>query len=214
MLMQRLQHPNIVGYKDSFLAKNGEQLCIVMTYCDGGDLSNRVSTRRGRLFSEDQVMHWFVQVSTAAASIYRRISTASTYLLPYCYCQIALGMHFVSDRFRSLTPADIFTLLFLQMHENKVLHRDIKTQNIFLLGNGRLVLGDLGISKVLDGTMQFGTNADWYTVLHVARALSQQGKPEFSPFYSLSQLTGVSCSRTTTSLMFGPLAVCCTSSPR
>jgi serine/threonine protein kinase len=33
------------------------------------------------------------------------------------------------------------------MHVNKVLHRDIKTQNIFLLGNGRLVLGDLGISK-------------------------------------------------------------------
>ena len=41
------------------------------------------------------------------------------------------------------------------MHENKVLHRDIKTQNIFLLGNGRLVLGDLGISKVLDGTAAF-----------------------------------------------------------
>jgi serine/threonine protein kinase len=33
------------------------------------------------------------------------------------------------------------------MHANSVLHRDIKTQNIFLLGNGRLVLGDLGISK-------------------------------------------------------------------
>jgi serine/threonine protein kinase len=30
----------------------------------------------------------------------------------------------------------------------RVLHRDLKTQNIFLLGNGRLVLGDLGISKV------------------------------------------------------------------
>jgi serine/threonine protein kinase len=41
------------------------------------------------------------------------------------------------------------------MHTNKVLHRDLKTQNIFLLGNGRLVLGDLGISKVLDGTMDF-----------------------------------------------------------
>ena len=36
-----------------------------------------------------------------------------------------------------------------------MLHRDLKSQNIFLLGNGRLVLGDLGISKVLDGTMDF-----------------------------------------------------------
>ena len=37
------------------------------------------------------------------------------------------------------------------MHEQRVLHRDLKTQNIFMLGNGRLVLGDLGISKVLEG---------------------------------------------------------------
>ena len=43
------------------------------------------------------------------------------------------------------------------MHTRKVLHRDIKCQNIFLLGNGRLVLGDLGISKVLDGTMAFAS---------------------------------------------------------
>eukprot|EP00968_Pinguiococcus_pyrenoidosus_P015180 scaffold1397_cov254-Pinguiococcus_pyrenoidosus.AAC.10 len=41
------------------------------------------------------------------------------------------------------------------MHMNRVLHRDLKTQNIFLLGNGRLVLGDLGISKVLEGTTDF-----------------------------------------------------------
>ena len=41
------------------------------------------------------------------------------------------------------------------MHASRVLHRDLKTQNIFLLGNGRLVLGDLGVSKVLEGTMDF-----------------------------------------------------------
>ena len=47
------------------------------------------------------------------------------------FVQMALGLHY--------------------MHEQRVLHRDLKTQNIFMLGNGRLVLGDLGISKVLEG---------------------------------------------------------------
>jgi NIMA (never in mitosis gene a)-related kinase len=51
------------------------------------------------------------------------------------FVQLTLGLHY--------------------MHCNKVLHRDLKTQNVFMLGNGRLVLGDLGISKVLDGTVDF-----------------------------------------------------------
>jgi serine/threonine protein kinase len=47
------------------------------------------------------------------------------------------------------------TLGLHYMHSMRILHRDLKTQNIFLLGNGRLVLGDLGISKVLEGTADF-----------------------------------------------------------
>ncbi|CAN0046489.1 unnamed protein product, partial [Sphacelaria rigidula] len=101
-LLRRLHHPNIVGYRDSFLTPRKEHLCIVMEYCDGGDLSTLIKNARRRLFPESKVLHWFVQ--------------------------IALGLHY--------------------MHERRVLHRDLKTQNIFLLGNGRLVLGDLGISKV------------------------------------------------------------------
>ena len=108
-LLRRLNHPNIVGYKESFLTRNKESLCIVMEYCDGGDLCDLIKKARRSLFSEAKVLHWFVQM--------------------------ALGLHY--------------------MHSNRILHRDLKTQNIFLLGNGRLVLGDLGISKVLEGTMDF-----------------------------------------------------------
>lgn len=64
MLMQKLAHPNIVGYKESFFAKGRDQLCIVMTYCDGGDLASRVKSAHNRLFKEDQILHWFVQVSS------------------------------------------------------------------------------------------------------------------------------------------------------
>lgn len=54
-------------------------------------------------------------------------------LVLHYFVQIALGLHY--------------------MHGKNVLHRDIKTANIFMAGRGRLVLGDLGISKVLDGTV-------------------------------------------------------------
>lgn len=43
------------------------------------------------------------------------------------FVQTALGLHY--------------------MHSHRVLHRDIKTQNVFILSSGRVVLGDLGISK-------------------------------------------------------------------
>lgn len=38
------------------------------------------------------------------------------------------------------------------IHGRKVIHRDIKTSNIFLTGNGTVKLGDFGISRVLENT--------------------------------------------------------------
>ncbi|CAE7578338.1 NEK1 [Symbiodinium natans] len=41
------------------------------------------------------------------------------------------------------------------VHERKVLHRDLKTQNIFLMSNGHVKLGDFGIARVLDATKDY-----------------------------------------------------------
>jgi NIMA (never in mitosis gene a)-related kinase len=57
-LLRRLNHPNIVGYIDSFLSRNKESLCIAMEYCDGGDLASQIKAARGRPFSESKVLHW------------------------------------------------------------------------------------------------------------------------------------------------------------
>ena len=36
------------------------------------------------------------------------------------------------------------------MHDRSILHRDLKTQNIFLTKNEIVKVGDLGIARVLD----------------------------------------------------------------
>ena len=50
---------------------------------------------------------------------------------------------------------DYFTQICLaikHIHDRKILHRDIKSQNIFLMKNNRVKLGDFGIAKCLNGT--------------------------------------------------------------
>jgi serine/threonine protein kinase len=44
-LMKRLNHPNIVAFKDSFLSKSHSCLYIVMQYCDGGDLEMYINRK-------------------------------------------------------------------------------------------------------------------------------------------------------------------------
>ena len=40
------------------------------------------------------------------------------------------------------------------MHKKHILHRDIKAQNIFLTINNIIKIGDFGISKSLDNTLE------------------------------------------------------------
>lgn len=61
----KLSHPNVVGFVDAF--KRGEALCIVMSFCECGDLSRRIKAARkkGMHFREEQIMKWFIQLVLA-----------------------------------------------------------------------------------------------------------------------------------------------------
>jgi len=45
-------------------------------------------------------------------------------------------------------------LAMKHVHDRKILHRDLKSQNIFLTKTGRVKLGDFGIAKILSATME------------------------------------------------------------
>lgn len=67
------------------------------------------------------------------------------------------GHHFVERQvLRWFTEA---ALALKYMHDKHILHRDLKSQNLFLTSQGRLRVGDFGISKVLDNTGAFARTA-------------------------------------------------------
>lgn len=105
-VLSSLKHPYIVRYRESFHEE--AWLCIVMDYCEGGDLSDRIKKYRqqNRSFSQDQVVRWFTQAVLALKYI----------------------------------------------HDQHILHRDLKSGNFFLSKSDNIKLGDFGIAKVLECT--------------------------------------------------------------
>jgi NIMA (never in mitosis gene a)-related kinase len=64
-LLSSLRHPYIVRYRESFLEE--KSLCIVMEYCEGGDLDQYISQvrKQGGSIPEDQVLRWLTQAVLA-----------------------------------------------------------------------------------------------------------------------------------------------------
>ncbi|KAM9192729.1 serine/threonine-protein kinase Nek3 isoform 2-T4 [Dugong dugon] len=107
ILLAKMKHPNIVAFRKSFEADG--HLYIVMEYCDGGDLMQKIKNQKGKLFPEDMILNWFTQM--------------------------CLGVNHI--------------------HKKRVLHRDIKSKNIFLTQNGKVKLGDFGSAHLLCNPMAF-----------------------------------------------------------
>ena len=106
-IMAEIDSHFVVGYYDSFVT--GQTICIIMEYCQHGDLHNRIKQQQKKPFANNFLWKVFVH--------------------------ICLGMHY--------------------LHARNVIHRDIKSLNVFMTQDNSAKIGDFGnIKKLKDKPMQ------------------------------------------------------------
>jgi len=133
-ILELLQHPCIVTFREVYKTKAG-QLCIVMDYADG--------THSG--FSHSDYLK----------------SSLNLIQFSFLYTGGDLAQKITELKKQNFNymPEEQILTWFVQMclalkhvHDRKILHRDLKSQNIFLMKSGMIKLGDFGIARVLNST--------------------------------------------------------------
>ena len=110
-ILKRLDHSNIIKFKDVFTGtKPKNTLNIVTEYADGGDLNQKIKKQKEKKspLTEQEIINYLTQICLALNHI----------------------------------------------HKKKIIHRDLKSGNIFLTKSGLVKLGDFGIAKGFKNTWE------------------------------------------------------------
>ncbi|XP_026108339.1 serine/threonine-protein kinase Sgk2-like [Carassius auratus] len=94
-ILKSLEHGYIVTYGDVFEDEEAGLFYVVMEYCAGGDLHQRMQAQKERgFFEEQQILDWFVQICLALQYIHKRniihrdIKPQNVFLTEYGYINL------------------------------------------------------------------------------------------------------------------------------
>lgn len=151
-VLQQLYHPNIVRYVEYF--EEHPHLYIVMEYADGGDLYTHLQkiSRLAAFGGGGGGGASSASAGAAAAAIALRRGIASNNSVSSVTTTMAAKGGLLSEA-QVISLFVQTTMAVKHMHDRRLLHRDIKSQNVFLTRTHVVKLGDFGITTVLQNTV-------------------------------------------------------------
>ena len=175
-IMEAMDHPNVVKFYEAWVEVNkdgDERLHISMEYCDAGDIGSMLKTRLKENESNQRILAIISKkVHLQVQPLLRDLTPDSMLNDPDLFHQVHNKVTLIAEKVYadvlekegrlytwSLAELESWLVQLLwglwYIHKMRVVHRDIKPDNVFLAGGGKIIkIGDFGISG-----LQAHTNA-------------------------------------------------------